>query len=176
MQLRSVTLTVALAAAAFAGAACSATPRPRLATDPPPPHIRSVQIEPVRVLTLMEEQRVIVERKNGSRMLLQLGNGCLQVLPEAFELPKIAAGIESPGDQFAGTGAKLVFPEKRGLFDSNGNAFELEISGFESPGRVLRHSPKRVFQRRIASKTSACVTSRSIPKRESTGQIAGAPQ
>jgi len=99
-----------LAFLCVAATACGA-PRARLNTDAPL-SFDPAKAERVRVLRVMEERQVLIERRDGTRFLFQLGNGCLQSLPDAAELDSVPTLVESPSD-FAGAGAKLVFPLKQ---------------------------------------------------------------
>lgn len=94
-----------------AGVGCAASGPARLATDAPLRYDPD-NVERVRVVRVMEEQRVIVERADRRRYLLEFGNGCQQALQGAAELGSVPALVEVRGG-FADAGAKLVFPVKR---------------------------------------------------------------
>ena len=84
---------------------------PMQASLGPPARYDGSATEPVRTRTLLEGNRVIVERANGVRYLLELGIGCLQSLPDSIEQPSIRVVVASESG-FAGPGSQLVFPDR----------------------------------------------------------------
>ncbi len=78
-----------------AGAGCSASGPARLATDAPLRYDPD-NVERVRVVCVMEAQRVIVERADRNRYLLEIGNGCQQALQGAAVAGRVLVAPRIP--------------------------------------------------------------------------------